>query len=101
MFEDGDIVVCIDKKSNYASYDGDSEGGNVDALTLGKKYEILFVRKLHNYGLSDKSNYFAADIVNDYNILDRYYGYRFISLVEYRKLKIKKICTKIKWNYEN
>lgn len=82
MFTPNEIVVCIDKKTNYASNDG-----RMDGLTIDKKYEIKFIKHRYSYNL--------VYIINDHNILANYYDYRFITLDKYRRQKIYKICSKL------
>jgi hypothetical protein len=82
MFAPGEIVVCVNKKPNYASNDGRNIG-----LTIGKKYEIKFIK----HKLSNEIVY----IINDYNTLDKYYDYRFITLDKYRRQKLSKICSNL------
>ena len=82
MFKPNDIIVCIDKEINYASNDG-----KMDGLTIGKKYQSKFIK--HHY------TYDMIHFINDHSTLGSYYDYRFISLLEYRKRKIKKICLKL------
>lgn len=88
MFEPGEIVVCIDKEINYASNDGGINEKSVSkGLTIGKKYQVKFVKNHYTY--------FMVYLMNDYNILSDYYGYRFVTLGEHRKQKLDKICSKL------
>ena len=75
MFKVGDVVVCIDN--------GDNVG-----ITLYKKYTIAEV-----HIILDNSCW--VSVISNFNRLDSYFAYRFINLSEYRKNKIKKICSKL------
>ena len=82
MFQPNDIVVCIDRDPNYASNDG-----RMDGLTIGKKYQVKFIKHRYSYDL--------IYIINDHDILGNYYHYRFITLGENRKQKLDKLCSKL------
>lgn len=82
MFAPNDIVVCIDRNPNYASNDD-----RMDGLTIGKRYQIKFIKHRYSYEL--------IYIMNDHNVLGNYYDYRFITLDKYRKQKLEKICSKL------
>ena len=82
MFTPNDIIICVDRNVNYAANDGRTDG-----LTIGKQYQIKFIKHKYTYEL--------VYIINDHNVLGNYYGYRFITLTEYRKQKLNKICSKL------
>lgn len=70
-FKNGDIVVCVNNKSD--------EFNNIfNSITLFKKYKIIKIIKSDGMVI----------IKNDKDKLLRYYSYRFISLNDYRKMKI-------------
>ena len=83
MFEIGDIIVCINNKIDYSRNDGRVLG----CLTIGKKYNIISTRH------DGQDAYY--EILNDSNYFELYYEYRFVSLLEYRNQKLKKICLKL------
>ena len=62
-----------------------SNDGKVKYLTLGKKY------KINRCNPSFPMIY----IINDYGTEENYYNYRFITLTEYRRKKLNKICSKL------
>ena len=77
MFKVGDIVVSI-------------EEDEVKGIKLYDKYGIIKYTEpniLVEHGL--------VSVRNDYNAIGYYYDYKFISLLEYRKRKIEKICQKL------
>jgi len=76
MFEIGDKVICIDDRL--------IEGNLLSFLTNGKVYEIL-----------DNVEVMTVSVMNDINIPQRCYNWRFMSIPEYRKIKLQKICTKL------
>lgn len=87
MFQPNETVVCINKQINFAANDGDSSDADIKGLTIGKKYQIKYVK---NHG-----TYFVVYFFNDFDILGHYYEYRFIKLTEYRKQKLEKICCRL------
>lgn len=81
MFNVGDIIVCIDDSDNISNF----------GLTYGKRYtSIKYLGKKDNDW--DKK---YVHIINDRNESQNYYIQRFVSLSEYRKMKLNKICQKI------
>lgn len=79
MFEEGDVVVCVENKSMDTQ------------LTIGKNYVIL---KVINGGSFNKQ-YDMIQIMTDIHIKNTIFASRFISQVEYRKEKIFKIKERI------
>jgi len=59
--------------------------GTGDKLTIGKVYTVVYTKK-YTY-----TNRIAYTIYDDDKLLDMYYSWRFISIQEYRKLKLKKL----------
>ena len=81
MFKVDDIIVCIDIEINYAANDGGiSDISGLKGLTIGKKYQVKSVN-FHD----------TIHIMNDYNQIGNYFGYRFITLTEDRRKKLEKI----------
>ena len=75
MFEIGDVIICIDQKhTNYTT-----------TLTYGKKY----------YVISTFPGWKGVRIMNDINVFGDYFSERFLSLLEFRKKKLEKICSKL------
>ena len=72
MFKKGDIVVCID--TQYAP-----------KLVLYERYQIFWY--------NERSH--IIRIIHNFNNLGDYSDYRFVTLAEYRKMKINKICLKL------
>jgi hypothetical protein len=95
MFKVGEIVVCINilpvssngRSSLEYTVDNKIYSSQNLGLTFEKKYEII---KINNYDFLNGTDYFVH-IVNDRNETQDYRISRFISLLEYRKQKIKKI----------
>jgi hypothetical protein len=79
MFEVGDKIVCI----NNSTFGGQLLDKSY-CLTLYKTYIIVL----------KKSNK-TISIMNDQNLQQPFSNERFISLIEYRKQKLKKICSKL------
>ena len=80
MFKVGDRVICIDNNpldGNWYSLD------KSHCLTLYKEYTVIL------------KNNTTISIMNDQNLQQPFANKRFISLLEYRKLKIEKICSKL------
>ena len=77
MFKVGETVVCINTNAN------NDYGLTFTSLTIGKTYVIIDQQKIHELVLI-KNN-------RGENIF--YRTNRFLSLIEYRKLKIEKICS--------
>ena len=89
MFKVGEIIVCIDNKEvNYVVNDDSiDDNGMKKGLTINKKYKVKFIKNIGNYSLI----YF----INDHNVIGSYYSHRFITLLEYRKQKLDKLCSKL------
>ena len=80
MFKVGDIIVCI----NDGSYKEKGYTMGDIGLTIGKNYEVArYLGKPFSNG--------AVNIINDRNESQNYQTYRFVTLAEYRKMKIKKL----------
>ena len=85
MFEIGDKVVCIDNSSLKKM------GGHWKTyLTNGKAYKILCKSNADLVSI-----YSGFYIINDRGIDMIYNNKRFVSLIDYRKQKLKKICGKL------
>ena len=78
MFKVGEIVICAIERKRVQN-----------EITIGKRYTILSISK------EDFDD--IINIVNDNNEIKGYFSVRFVPLpiVEYRKIKLKKICTKL------
>jgi hypothetical protein len=78
MYKVGDIVICKIERKRVEH-----------EITIGKRYTVLSVSE------SDFSE--IINITNDNNEVRGYFSVRFIPLpiIEYRKLKLKKICSKL------
>ena len=85
MFEAGDKIVCI----NDSSIKKKDEHWKTH-LTNGKTYKIQYISHIDS-----KINKSFITINNDRGIDMIYSNKRFISLIEWRKLKLKKICSKL------
>ena len=85
MFEAGDKIVCI----NDSSIKKKDEHWKTH-ITNGKTYEIQYISHIDS-----KINVSAFYINNDRGIDMIYSNKRFISLIEWRKIKLKKICSKL------
>lgn len=80
MFRLGEIVVCIDNLKN---------GHPSLGLTYGKEYENI------EY-MGEKDDDFEQKwihIINDRNESQSYRACRFVSVSEFRKMKINRICS--------
>ena len=77
MFKVGDKIVCVDPAFSGTQKNNTLTNHKVYTVTRGPDY----VNLIH--------------IVNDNNSEDRYFSERFMLFTEYRKLKIKKICSKL------
>ena len=80
MFEVGEIIVCV----NDGSYKEGYTMGDI-GLTIGKSYEVI------EYKGKSFNPIAMVHIINDRNESQTYHTYRFVSLAEYRKIKINKI----------
>jgi len=79
MFKVGDKIVCVDDlKTNL--YDSHDYG-----LTIGKIYEII------NFKGKRPKYYTWAHIINDRYESQDYQTNKFVSILEFRKMKIEKI----------
>ena len=74
MCKDGDKIVCVNNniKPGYGLF-----------ITIGNVYDVI---------VEDDG---VVTIINDEGEEDCYNESRFVSLPEYRKLKIEKICAKL------
>lgn len=81
MFNVGDIMVCIDDFKNKNLSIG---------LTYGKKYTNIKYLGVKDNDWDKK----YVHIINDHNESQNYDIQRFISLSEYRKMKINKLYLK-------
>jgi hypothetical protein len=79
MFQEGEIIVCIDSKKALR---------NTIGLTLNKGYEVI------SYKGKPFDPLEMVHIINDRGESQNYHVYRFVSLTELRKRKINKICAK-------
>ena len=82
MFQVGDKVVCVN--------DGDYRKNGVlkmdYGLTNGKRYEV------YEYKGKPFDPLLLVHIINDRHESQNYTVDRFVSLLEFRKMKINKIC---------
>ena len=81
MFKVGYKIVCVEVPYFTKPI--------VNSLTIGKVYDILEIRRNHtDTGLT----FFVID---DMNNTFGYSSERFVSIAEYRKRKLKKICSNL------
>lgn len=78
MFKVGDKIICIDNLQNGRSFLG---------LTYGKQYENIKFMGKKDYNWKQK----WVHIINDRNESQNYLACRFVSISEFRKIKINKI----------
>jgi len=81
MFKVGEKIVCINNTVN----DNDWQSN----LTIGKQYVVMPV------DMSIIPSKKEVVVKNNEGIISSYYNSRFISVTEYRKLKLEKICSKL------
>jgi len=81
MFKVGEKIVCINNTVN----DNDWQSN----LTIGKQYVVMSV------DMSIIPSKKEVVVKNNEGIISSYYNSRFISVTEYRKLKLEKICSKL------
>ena len=88
MFKEGDKIVCIDN-SNWDRRQDLHNPFEHNPLTLYETYEVkrvIYGEKKHNHQV----------IIELYGTVILSFGYkRFVSLSEFRKMKIKKVCSKL------
>ena len=92
MFKVEDSVVCIDD-SIILRMDG---GYRECHLSVGKVYKIKSTTPTDDDKIS-----VVIYIDNDNGLRKGYSIKRFMSLIKYRKLKLKKICSKLKIKNQN
>ena len=80
MFKAGDEVVCISTNPSYAL------SGIVKGLTIGKKYQVVSINEFMKNTLY---------VMNDVGVPGQYYNSRFMTLIDYRKLKLEKLLNNI------
>jgi len=87
MFKVGDKVICVNTQLNEESKYKSilSINGKITTLTIGKQYTVR----------PEKSNRYETVVIDDVGNIESFYNYRFVSIPEYRKLKIEKICLKL------
>lgn len=71
MFKQGDIIVCIEPEG-------------AELITKNKQYKVISLGK----------EFDNIVVIADDGYWGEYWEFRFISLQEYRKNKLKKICSK-------
>jgi len=77
MFKPGDRIVCIDVSEDTTTYE---------------PYKNL--KKHNSYIIRQYGDYFNTKSVKLFNIEGVFRDSRFISIKEYRKLKLNKLCLK-------
>ena len=82
MFKVGDIVVCIDNKKYENSFFDSKE------LTIGKSYRVIETHDVKN------KKAVVIGIVSDFGGIRVHQSIRFVSVLEFRKMKINKIIKK-------
>jgi hypothetical protein len=82
MFKIGDDVICVEIGSFYWSRNPNN--GTPDTLTVGKTYKII------NW----ENNY--VYVINDEDRIRKYSDERFVHEHLFRKIKLDKICKKMK-----
>ncbi len=82
MFKVGDIVVCVEVPSFSRPI--------VKELTVGNIYQIMEIRQNHT-GFKGTVLFVKDDVGHSFG----YSSERFVSIPEYRKRKLKKICSKL------
>ena len=88
MFQEGDKIVCIDN----INWDRTKDMHNPFAYNPLNLYEIYEVKRVV-YGEHDYNNQVVIELHNV--ILLSFAFKRFVLLTEFRKMKIKKICSKL------
>ena len=85
MFKDGEKIICVDENTIKIQHGNTINFINY-GLTLGKKYEAI-------HSIFPKEGY--VHIRNDRGETQDYRNSFFVSLPQYRKLKLEKICSKL------
>ena len=75
MFKEGNIIVCIDDSNDTKTFE---------------PYKNL--KKYSTYKIENYSDYYMHKYIKLINIGGNFRVSRFISLKEYRKLKLEKLC---------
>lgn len=78
MFKVGDKVVCIDSSNSSKYRYSNSIDNSIVFLTVGCLYTISHVSEL-------------VFVENDIGEIGGYYESRFISMIDYRKLKLERL----------
>ena len=73
--------VCIDDVTDILGF-----GDGVKELTYGKRYEVI------DFSTNGRTNY--VNIINDKGVRNEYCFDRFVTIKEFRELRIKKLLDK-------
>jgi len=84
MFKVGESIICVDVENESYKYRGVVlQKDNITSVTIGKIYTVI------------ESDEFETSVLDNRGIKRKYRASRFISLLQYRKQKIEKICSKL------
>jgi hypothetical protein len=84
MFKVGESIICVDVENESYKYRGVVlQKDNITSVTIGKIYVVI------------ESDEFETSVLDNRGIKRKYRASRFMSLLQNRKQKIEKICSKL------